>query len=247
MVCLAALAPFAYGMGATALIRTVGYRVMKRLPERQGIALTFDDGPNPVYTMQLLDLLKHHEIKSTFFVVGQHVRNYPEVIERMHNEGHQIGIHHDQHTSSWLLTPSRLAQEIKETHRAILDVTGESPTLYRPPWGFMNAATLFVAKPYQIVMWSHVFKDWKIDSCEYGLLEDLRNVQPDGSIILLHDDGTNPGADDEAPVHMLDKLSTYLEEAVAAGVKFVPVIANTELTRSRVNDTPPPTINNMTK
>lgn len=219
----AALLPFAYGMGATALIRSAGYRVMKRLPERRGIALTFDDGPNPVYTIQLLDLLKHHQIKATFFVVGQHVRNYPEVVERMHKEGHQIGIHHDNHTSSWLLTPSMLSREVKETHRTIFDITGESPTVYRPPWGFMNAATLFVTRPYQIVLWSHVFKDWKINSCEQGLLEGLRNVPTDGSIILLHDDGTNRGADDRAPAHMLDKLSIYLDEAVEKGVEFVSV------------------------
>ncbi|ARK21712.1 polysaccharide deacetylase family protein [Sporosarcina ureae] len=219
----AALLPFAYGMGATALIGSTGYRVMKRLPERRGIALTFDDGPNPVYTMQLLDLLKQHQIKATFFVVGQHVRDYPEVVERMHKEGHQIGIHHDNHTSSWLLTPSMLSREIKETHRAIFDITGESPTVYRPPWGFMNAATLFVTRPYQIVLWSHVFKDWKINSCEQGLLEGLRNVPADGSIILLHDDGTNRGADDRAPAHMLDKLSIYLDEAVGKGIEFVSV------------------------
>ena len=219
----AALLPFAYGMGSTALIRTTGYRVMKRLPEGRGIALTFDDGPHPVYTTQLLNLLKQHQIKATFFVVGQHVRNHPEVVERMHKEGHQIGIHHDNHTSSWLLTPSKLSREIKETHRAILNVTGESPTLYRPPWGFMNAATLFVTKPYQIVLWSHVFQDWKINSCEQGLLNRLRNVPADGSIILLHDDGTNPGADSNAPAHMLDKLSIYLDEAVAKDVQFVAV------------------------
>ena len=221
----AVLLPFAYGMGATALIRTTGYRVMKRLPEHKGIALTFDDGPNPVYTMQLLDLLKHYQINATFFVVGQNVREYPEVVERMHKDGHQIGIHHDHHTSSWLLTPSQLSYEIKETHRAIMNVTGESPTLYRPPWGFLNAATLFVTKPYQITLWSHVFHDWKIDSCKSGLLEGLRNIPADGSIVLLHDDGTNRGADDEAPAYMLDKLSIYLEETVAKGVEFVPVKA----------------------
>lgn len=220
---LVALIPFAYGMGATALIKRVGNHIMKRLPEGKGIALTFDDGPNPVYTPQLLDLLKQHDIKATFFVVGQNVRDYPEVVERMHREGHQIGIHHDQHTSSWLLTPSQLSYEVKETHRAIIDVTGQSPTLYRPPWGMMNAATLFVTKPYQIILWSHVFQDWEIDSCEEGLLEGLRNVPADGSIALLHDDGTNPGADDEAPARMLDKLSIYLNEAKEQGIDFVAV------------------------
>ncbi|PIC83996.1 polysaccharide deacetylase family protein [Sporosarcina sp. P1] len=218
-----ALLPFAYGMGATALIRKTRYRITQQLDERKGIALTFDDGPHPVYTMQLLDLLKRYQIKATFFVLGQNVRQYPNVVERMHKEGHQIGIHHDRHTSSWLLTPSQLSHEIKETHRAIVNVTGESPILYRPPWGLLNAATLFVTKPYQIILWSHVFQDWKIESCKSGLLEGLRNTPAEGSIVLLHDDGTNRGADDEAPAYMLDRLSIYLEEAVAEGVEFVPV------------------------
>ncbi|WP_153730978.1 polysaccharide deacetylase family protein [Sporosarcina obsidiansis] len=223
LVGVAAVLPLAYGMGATALIRTAGYRVTKRLPTGKGIALTFDDGPHPVYTVQLLDLLKRHGVKATFFVVGENVRAYPEVVKRMHKEGHQIGIHHDQHTSSWLLTPSQLKRELIETHRAIVDVTGEPPTLYRPPWGFMNAATLFVTRSYQIVLWSHVFQDWKVKGCEKGMLDGLRRVRDDGSIVLLHDDGSNPGADDLAPAHMLDKLSKYLEEVSHKNIEFVHV------------------------
>ncbi|AXI00622.1 polysaccharide deacetylase family protein [Sporosarcina sp. PTS2304] len=218
-----ALAPLAYGMGATALIRLTNYKVMKRIPAKRGIALTFDDGPHPVYTLRLLDLLQQYDIKATFFVVGEKVRMYPKIIERMYNEGHQIGIHHDRHTSSWLLTPSQLEKEIRETHRAISNVIGESPTVYRPPWGFMNAFTLYYSKPYQIVFWTHVFQDWKVERCEDGLLDGLRNVPANGSIILLHDDGTNPGADDLAPVHMLDKLEIYLEEAVKKETEFVVV------------------------
>lgn len=210
-----AVLPLAYGMGATAIIRTLGHRITKKLPAERGIALTFDDGPHPVYTRQLLDLLNKYDIPATFFVVGEKVRANPDIVKRMYEEGHQIGIHHDQHTSSWLLTPARLKQQIEDTDRAIRDVTGKSPTVYRPPWGFLNAASLHLSKSYEIVLWSHVFKDWKVTHCERGLLEGLQNVPADGSIILLHDDGTNPGADSEAPIHMLDKLSTYLNETAS--------------------------------
>lgn len=216
----AALLPLAYGMGATAAIRLAGCGVMKKLPSARGVVLTFDDGPNPVYTPQLLDLLAHYQINAVFFVVGERARRYPDIIRRMHAEGHQIGIHHDRHTSSWLLTPFGLKREIDNTHRTIEDITGEPPTLYRPPWGFMNASTPFMAEPYQIVLWSHVFQDWKVESCETKLLDGLRQLTPDGSIVLLHDDGTNPGADDEAPAHMLDKLSKYLKEARKKNIEF---------------------------
>lgn len=215
-----ALLPFAYGMGATAVIRTIGHRITKKMPSGKGIALTFDDGPHPVYTVQLLDLLKKHKIQATFFVVGEKVRAYPAIVKRMHDEGHRIGIHHYEHTSSWLLTPSQLRTQIEETDHAIKEVTGESPTLYRPPWGFLNATSLHMSKPYEIVLWSHMFKDWKVAHCETGLLDGLHKVPSDGSIVLLHDDGTNPGADSTAPAHMLNKLSMYLEETTLKETEF---------------------------
>lgn len=215
--------PIAYGMLATAFIRITSPRVMKKYPARKGIALTFDDGPHPLYTVRLLDLLKEHDIQATFFVVGEKVRAYPDIVRRMKEEGHQIGIHHYKHTSSWLLSPRQLHRQLQDTDAAIKDVIGEHPTLYRPPWGFMNAATLSVSRPYRIIMWSHVFKDWKVHHCQHGLLEGLRNVPDNGSIVLLHDDGTNPGADDDAPAYMIDKLAIYLQESKEKKIEFVPI------------------------
>ncbi|MBB4825474.1 peptidoglycan/xylan/chitin deacetylase (PgdA/CDA1 family) [Sporosarcina luteola] len=219
--------PLLYTVLATAIIRITGFGIVKKA-NRTGIALTFDDGPHPVYTVKLLDLLKRHNVRATFFVVGEKAQLHPALLKRMHAEGHQIGIHHLQHSSSWLLTPGQLKKQLVETEQIIQEATGVRPFLYRPPWGFMNAASIPLAKSrdYKIIIWSHHFKDWKVASCETILLEGLRQVPEDGSIILLHDDGTNPGADDEAPDVMLSKLQIFLEEATAKGVRFILPISN---------------------
>ncbi|MCG3089882.1 polysaccharide deacetylase family protein [Sporosarcina cyprini] len=214
--------PLLYTVLATAFIRLTGFGIVKKL-NRNGIALTFDDGPHPVYTVELLNLLKKHNVKATFFVVGEKAKAHPAILKRMHEEGHQIGIHHLQHTSSWLLSPSQLKRQLVETERIIQQVTGVRPILYRPPWGFLNAASIPLARlrGYQIIIWTHHFKDWKVASCKTRLLDGLRQVPADGSIILLHDDGTNPGADDDAPGVMLEKLKIFLEEATAQGTPFL--------------------------
>ncbi|QTD42982.1 polysaccharide deacetylase family protein [Sporosarcina sp. Te-1] len=219
--------PLLYSVIATVVIRLTGFGIVKKL-NRTGIALTFDDGPHPVFTEKLLDLLKKYNVRATFFVVGEKAKMHPALLKRMHAEGHQIGIHHLQHTSSWRLTPGRLKKQLVETEQIIHDITGVRPFLYRPPWGFMNAATIPLARSrnYRIIIWSHHFKDWKVASCETILLEGLRQVPEDGSIILLHDDGTNPSADDEAPDVMLSKLQIYLEEATAKGIPFILPILN---------------------
>ncbi|WLV25400.1 polysaccharide deacetylase family protein [Aciduricibacillus chroicocephali] len=211
-----------YGMFTTLVLRKTSKRLVKKL-NTDGIALTFDDGPNEIYTIQLLDLLKRYDAKATFFVVGEKVDRHPEIVKRIHQEGHAIGIHHYQHLSSWKLTPKQLEEQLVQTDKAIFRATGEHPTLYRPPWGFCNLFTLQKAKNLDIIIWSHIFGDWKIHNCKRKLLEGLRQVPADGSIVLLHDDGANPGADDEAPAFMLQQLEKYLEESSQQNISFVKI------------------------
>ncbi|HJV32288.1 MAG TPA: polysaccharide deacetylase family protein [Bacillales bacterium] len=174
-----------------------------------GMALTFDDGPNPEYTGQLLDLLKKYDVKATFFVVGSKVEKYPDVIKRMHHEGHTIGIHHYHHVSNWILSPFQLKKQLKLTETAIQECTNEQVLFYRPPWGHFNLFTLLLSKKYQIVMWSAIFGDWKVQT---DLLEKLRKTTEPGSILLLHDCGETWGADREAPKYMLESLEVFLRE-----------------------------------
>ncbi|MGN7408020.1 polysaccharide deacetylase family protein [Sporosarcina sp. SAFN-010] len=210
-----------YTYAATLLIRITSIGIQKKVRNGTGIALTFDDGPNPLYTPKLLDLLAHYNIKAVFFVVGKHAENYPEIIKRMCAEGHSIGIHHYEHVSTWRLTPKQTHQQIKRTAKVIKEITGSEPTFYRPPWGRFNLATLPVSRQFFTIMWTHIVGDWKIRTCDEELSDRLGAIPADGSIVVLHDDGSNPGADDEAPAHMLHVLESYIQEATEKGTRFI--------------------------
>lgn len=209
-----------YGPLSTLLLRLLGIGMIKKVPHHKGIALTFDDGPNPQYTVQLLDLLKQYGIRAAFFVVGSKAEQHPEILKRMHAEGHLIGIHHHEHVSNWRLAPWQLKKQLKETDKIIRQVTGEEAKYYRPPYGRFNLFTLLAARKYEVIMWTHILGDWKISNCRKRLLDDLRAVPEDGSIVVLHDCDMNPGADDCAPEYMLQALAIYLEERAKQKTRF---------------------------
>ncbi|MGE7762595.1 polysaccharide deacetylase family protein [Peribacillus sp. NPDC097895] len=210
-----------YTIVPTVIIRVSGSGITQKNKRNNGIVLTFDDGPNPEYTTRLLDLLKKYEIKGSFFVVGSKVRNNPDIIKRMHDEGHTIGIHHYDHVSSWILSPFRLRKQLNMTEKAIMDCTHEKVTFYRPPWGHFNIFTPMISKKYRVIMWSAIFGDWKVETCKNDLLNQLRTTSTESSIILLHDCGETLGADKAAPHYMIEVLEVYLEETIKKGTKFI--------------------------
>lgn len=208
-----------YGVLPTIWIRSTGNGVIQHI-STDAVALTFDDGPNPVYTKQLLCLLKKYDVKATFFVVGSKVEQHPEIIKQMHEEGHVIGIHHYKHVSNWFISPFRLKKELKKTEKAIMQCTNDEVIFYRPPWGHLNLFTLWIASAYQIVIWSDIFGDWKIKKSKTRLLENLRAATKNGSVFVLHDCGQTAGAETEAPKYMLEKLEVYLLEQKKKGTRF---------------------------
>ena len=218
--CLILLILF-YSIFPTLFIRIKGIGITKKIKNTNGIALTFDDGPNPKYTVQLLDLLKEYGIQATFFVVGEKVVKNPEIIKRMHQEGHTIGIHHFNHISNWILSPFQLKKQLRLTEEVINKYTNEMVMFYRPPWGHFNIFTLMLSKRFNIIMWSHIFGDWKVENCKKTLLDQLRTATSPGSILLLHDCGETPGADEDAPEYMLKNLEIFLKECKKQGITFI--------------------------
>ncbi|MFE5431135.1 polysaccharide deacetylase family protein [Peribacillus simplex] len=210
-----------YTIIPTVVIRVSSLGITKKINSNNGIALTFDDGPNPEYTIKLLDLLKEFEIKATFFVVGNKVKSNPEIIKRMNEEGHTIGIHHFHHVSSWVLSPIHLRKQLEMTEKAINEVTNEKVVFYRPPWGHFNLFTPILSKKYRVIMWSGIFGDWKAENCKNTLLDQLRSTSTEGSILLLHDCGETFGADKEAPGYMIEMLKIYLQESKEKGTRFI--------------------------
>lgn len=210
-----------YAVLPTLVIRIFGLSIIQRISDERSIALTFDDGPDPDYTPQLLDLLKRFNVKASFFVVGEKVKNNPELVRRMHAEGHTIGIHHYHHISSWIMSPFKLREQLRLTEELITRCTNEKVHFYRPPWGHFNLFSLLVGRQYSIIMWNKIFKDWKTEVCKESLLEKLHANTEGGSIYLLHDSGVTLGADREAPKYMIEKLEKFLEESRRNRVAFI--------------------------
>ena len=102
------------------------------------IAITFDDGPYPLYTPLLLEILKHYKVKATFFVVGIHVREYPSLARQIVRDGHEIANHTNRHRRERDLTQAELSEEILACEVAIEDVTGQKPRLFRPAGGNLS-------------------------------------------------------------------------------------------------------------
>ncbi|MFD0597197.1 polysaccharide deacetylase family protein [Catellatospora coxensis] len=103
-------------------------------PARDRIALTFDDGPDPVWTPQILDLLAHHRVQATFFVVGAQAARYPDLTRRIVAEGHEVGVHTFTHPDLTAIGPWRRSLEYSLTQLAIAHATGVKTTLFRPPY-----------------------------------------------------------------------------------------------------------------
>ena len=185
------------------------------------IALTFDDGPCSGYTEQILDILRRHEVKATFFVCGQNVERSPEILRRVQAEGHAIGNHSYSHPFPFFRSRAFFAREIDLTQEAIEKVTGKRPKFFRPPFGarWLGLHPVLKARGLSLVNWSDTGYDWKFDP-ERILHETLKTLRP-GSIILLHDGRRTypPARVDRSPT--VKALPAILDGAVKAGFTFV--------------------------
>lgn len=203
--------------------RIFGYRVFRKGTGRNEFALTFDDGPDPRFTPLLLDLLKKYDAKATFFVVGSNAERYPDLIQRIHDEGHLIGIHNYVHKTNWLMRPATVRRQIQRTNDIIYNIIGERSTYYRPPWGIVNLFDISKRRQVEIVLWSVMFGDWREKLGAQRLTEKMLARLNPGEVMLLHDSGTTLGADPDAPENMLVALELTLQEAQRRGLRSIRV------------------------
>ncbi|WP_054955539.1 polysaccharide deacetylase family protein [Paenibacillus dakarensis] len=205
------------------ITRIFGFRVFRRGTGSHEFALTFDDGPDPVYTPLLLDLLKQYEMKATFFLVGSHAEKHPDVVRRIHAEGHLIGIHNYIHKTNWLMRPKTVRMQLKRTNDIIYEITGEHPAYYRPPWGIVNLFDFAKNSGYRIVLWSSMFGDWSSKIGADELARRMLRKLKAGEVMLLHDCGNTMGADPDAPEQMLVALKQVLDEAKHKNLRSIRV------------------------
>jgi peptidoglycan/xylan/chitin deacetylase (PgdA/CDA1 family) len=158
-------------------------------PEKKVIALTFDDGPWPNTTAKVLDILKKNRIKSTFFVVGQNVKNYPDLTKQIVADGHIIA-NHTWHHWYHQMNAQAAAYEVANTGDIIYQTTGVRTSLFRPPGGIMNNGVAAYAKnnKYAVIMWSADSMDYSRPAVPRLMNNIFREAKP-GGIVLMHDGG----------------------------------------------------------
>ncbi|WP_338554601.1 polysaccharide deacetylase family protein [Paenibacillus sp. KS-LC4] len=158
--------------------------------EQKLVALTFDDGPDGRYTPAILDILKKKGVKATFFVVGVQVKKDPEVLQRIVDEGHEIGNHTTHHKDLTKLTKSQIWEEITTTDKLIQDVVGFAPNRVRAPYGAVNSTVkqLMKEKGRELVSWNVDTRDWAGTSVAVMKRNISEHTKP-GGIILMHSFG----------------------------------------------------------
>lgn len=167
-------------------------------PAAKRIALTFDDGPSKRYTAKILDILKAHGVKATFFVVGENVQKFPDLLSREIAEGHEIGNHTYSHCHLQKIDADTLSGELDKAGKLLMQVGGYKTTLFRPPEGVVNRAVKTAAEGsgYSLVLWTIDTRDWAHNTPERIVANITKNAS-DGDIILFHDfvvgDSPTPG------------------------------------------------------
>jgi peptidoglycan/xylan/chitin deacetylase (PgdA/CDA1 family) len=161
----------------------------RTLPATPGVALTFDDGPHPEGTPAILELLAGHRATATFFVVGEQVRRYPQVLARVRAEGHQVALHGDRHRLQLRLGRDGLVDDLRRGTAAIEDALGEPPTWHRPPYGIYSPAGLAATRAAGLapLLWSRWGKDWRRLTTPRRIAARVTDGLVPGDVILLHD------------------------------------------------------------
>lgn len=156
---------------------------------RAAVALTFDDGPHPTHTPVLLDILARYNVKATFYVIGQMVRRYPEILHRIVAEGHEVGNHTWTHPTLSRLGNGSVLNEIDRTQEIVWRTVGALPVTMRPPYGaFTNRQSHMLSDQRNIptIMWSVDPQDWRRPGSSVVAARMVHGAQP-GSVILAHD------------------------------------------------------------
>ena len=202
------------------------------------LAITFDDGPNPSITPQLLDLFEKYDACATFFVMGEFVRDAPDIVRETLSRGHAIGNHTEHHPNLLWLSPSRIREELEDCSGALSEVIGGTPKWFRPPFGLRNPWVIPTANKLgmQAVMWTLLPGDWRAQSAEWLIprLDPIAcraaansdghgNFRDDvpGDILCLHDGYHRHQNGDRR--HTLKALEYWLPRWRDLGLKFVTI------------------------
>ncbi len=222
----------AFALAGLSFQKVGEYRTAKDVAYKQTndkvLALTFDDGPDPVFTPEILAILKEEKVPGTFFVIGEHVMEHPSIIRDINEAGFEIGNHTYTHSEAVHNSPARLQIELTATAKAVGQITGTMPLMYRPPFlqdigltmngGPVREEQLEVARQlgYVVVGADIESRDWDAGSAEQVEQMVRDNLKEGRHVILFHDGG---GPDRTNTIKALKKL---IPELKAEGYTFVP-------------------------
>jgi peptidoglycan/xylan/chitin deacetylase (PgdA/CDA1 family) len=186
---------------------------------RNAIALTFDDGPHPRDTPQVLDVLARHNLHATFFLIGQSVERYPNLARQIHQSGHQLALHCYRHLPFPMESASTLKRQLDQSRTAIAracDIPPETIRHVRPPYGFFTAKTLSLLEEwgYRLVLWDNMPLHF-LQPIQRTIKQVLTRTAP-GSVIVLHD-GKGHGA------KVAQILNIVIPQLKAMGFDFVTI------------------------
>jgi len=190
----------------------IGKRV--RFFPRKLLALTFDDGPDPQLTPQILDLLAQHRARATFFVLGEAAEGQVDLLHRMAAEGHAVGVHAFTHVAR--VTPEQAATSLDRTATIVEKATGRRPTVFRPPYGITdgNLTRLARRRGYAVILWTISSADTRPIGAPVIARNVIHTPNP-GDIVLMHD-----GSGHRATVEALPQI---LGDLGRSGFAFVTV------------------------
>jgi peptidoglycan-N-acetylglucosamine deacetylase len=205
---------------ATTALATAGYQSMAPTGQWYGrtftglprgtkqLALTYDDGPNDPHTLRLLEVLAKHEVRATFFLIGNYVRQRPEIAREIVKAGHVVGNHTFTHPLLTFKSAAEVHQELSACRSALEDAIGQHSNLFRPPFGGRRPAVLRIARDLGLtsIMWNVTGYDWDAPPAAVIEKKVTRQIRG-GDVILLHDGGHKQmGSDRSQTVLATDRL-----------------------------------------
>jgi peptidoglycan/xylan/chitin deacetylase (PgdA/CDA1 family) len=157
--------------------------------QHRNLFLTFDDGPHPIGTPMILDCLKEHHVPATFFMLGENMARYPEIVRRIHQEGHTIGIHGYRHQSVLFQKYTVIREQIEKTQNLVQTLSGKSTQFFRPPYGRFgwNAFKIVRQLGLKIVLWDIFPQDYHVNRTASEIVNQVLAQMKGGSILVFHD------------------------------------------------------------
>lgn len=182
--------------------------------DEKKVALSFDAAWGNEQTEQLLNILDEHQVKTTFFLVGEWVEKFPDSVKEIAKRGHDVENHSNTHAYMSQLSESKMNEEITECNKKIQELTGKSPTLFRAPYGDYNNAVVKAVKANDMycLQWDVDSLDWKDPSAQQ-IVKNITDKITNGSIILMHNGATNTP----------EALPLVIEAIKAEGYEIVPI------------------------